>query len=54
MKCHHAFVWVLLIAVPGWAQPKPESGSPTPEANDGIPVTSDVVKNSCGGCHKTD
>ncbi|MBL8230555.1 MAG: quinohemoprotein amine dehydrogenase subunit alpha, partial [Bryobacterales bacterium] len=25
-----------------------------PEANDGIPVTSDVVKNSCGGCHKTD
>lgn len=43
----------LLLATLGWSQPKAESAA-NPEPNEGIPVTSDLVRSSCGGCHKAD
>jgi quinohemoprotein amine dehydrogenase len=54
------FGWLFALAlVPaalgGQQPPAPESRPPNPDAVDeGIPVTSDLVRQKCGSCHKSD
>jgi quinohemoprotein amine dehydrogenase len=53
MNLSCVFVWILLFAALAWPQPKAEPAS-NPETSGGIPVTSELVRSSCGGCHKAD